>query len=98
MNKASARAIDWMSLGATLSFGAWISQRGRHPVGVISGLLSRNLAAKIVELLDDSQSMVSVVQTPSAAFGHRDNVLDPYAEPPRQIDPWLHREAHAWHE
>ncbi len=50
------------------------------------------------ELLDDSQSMVGVVQTPSAVFGHRDDVLDADAESPGEINAGLDGEAHARHE
>src|SRR6185312_9256409 len=43
----------------------------------------------------DSKVAARVVQPPAAVGGRGDDVLDPYPEPPRQVDPGLDREAHA---
>jgi hypothetical protein len=39
------------------------------------------------DLLDDAQSMVGVIQTLAAIRCDGHDVFDPYAEPPREVDP-----------
>src|SRR4249919_3295040 len=43
----------------------------------------------------DPQLAARVVEPPCAVLGRDDDVFDPYAEPARQVDPGLDREAHA---
>jgi hypothetical protein len=59
---------------------------------------SQDLEGLAPELLDDPQSMVGVIQTSASVGRGGDDVLDADSEPACEINPWFHREAHAWHE